>query len=189
MNKTVFIKAKARKSAAFTIAEILTVVSIMMVLAGLSSPLITYCFRSSYNSRAQSEIKAIENALECYKAEYGGYPPLDTSAVIEPKIHVDFVANENAVITNGVWTNSRFIYEALTGGPRPLIKFKPSQLIVTNLNGVVYHLIKDPYGKPYGYNPINPRRNAGGFDLWSCGSDGKSEYLNSQTADDINNWK
>jgi hypothetical protein len=170
--------------------------AIILILVGFTSPLIGYIFRHSSDCRVRAEIKSMENALEAYKADNGSYPPLDPgqmdgSAPVAPKIHTNFVSQVTPSVITGPWTNSRFIYQALTAGPKAYIVFKPHQLIQTNLDGVACNLIKDPYGRPYGYNPANPLVNPGSFDLWSAGPDNKSSYPTNLTlnSDDTGNWR
>jgi prepilin-type N-terminal cleavage/methylation domain-containing protein len=187
-------RRKTQHTAAFTLIEIVTAIAIILVLASISSPLVGYATKSSFDSRTRAEIRAIENALEAYKADNGSYPPLDPSqmagcAVGEPNVYTNFAANAAPVITNGAWANSRFIYQALTKGSKVYITLKPNQLITTNLDGVACTLIMDGYGHPYGYNPASPRANPGTFDFWSCGIDGKSQYFSVQSSDDIGNWR
>src|SRR2546428_11547625 len=59
---------------AFTLVELLTVIVIIMVLAGLVIYGAAYANRKSALARAQNEIKAMEAACESYKADNGTYP-------------------------------------------------------------------------------------------------------------------
>ena len=59
---------------AFTILELLIVISIIIVLAGLILATSGYVQKKGARSRAEAEIAALSAALENYKADNGIYP-------------------------------------------------------------------------------------------------------------------
>ena len=59
---------------AFTLIELLTVIAIILVLAGLLLHIAGSANYKSSLARAQAEIQAISTALESYKADNGTYP-------------------------------------------------------------------------------------------------------------------
>jgi type II secretory pathway pseudopilin PulG len=59
---------------AFTLIELLIVMSIIIVLAGLILATSGYVQNKGYRSRAEAEIAAMSAALESYKADNGLYP-------------------------------------------------------------------------------------------------------------------
>ena len=61
-------------SNAFTILELLIVISIIIVLAGLILATSGYVQNKGARSRTEAEIAAISAALENYKADNGIYP-------------------------------------------------------------------------------------------------------------------
>src|SRR3954470_15205988 len=63
-----------KRTRAFTIVELLIVMAIMIVLAGLILATTGYVQKKGYRSRAEAEIAAISAALESYKADNGAYP-------------------------------------------------------------------------------------------------------------------
>jgi type II secretory pathway pseudopilin PulG len=164
--------ALRNSSAAFTLIELVAVLGIIFTLMGIILGAAGYITRNAMESRTKAEIKVIETALEAYKADQGGYPPIDMSA-----------------ITNGMagGVYSTFIYRALSGANngKVYIQFKPSQI-----SGVGSSIILiDPYGNALGYNPKTPTANPMSFDLYSNGFDGKTFYpAISNNVDDIGNW-
>src|SRR5882672_10588162 len=60
--------------AAFTILELLVVMTIIIVLAGLILATSGYVQKKGARSRAEAEIAAMSTALESYKADNGIYP-------------------------------------------------------------------------------------------------------------------
>ena len=59
---------------AFTIIELLIVMTIILVLAGLILATAGYVQKKGARSRTEAEIAAISAALESYKADNGIYP-------------------------------------------------------------------------------------------------------------------
>ncbi len=70
------------ESSGFTLIEMLVVLVIIMVLAGIIVGAAKYARTKAARSRAQAEIAAIETALESYKSDYGAYPILRTERLI-----------------------------------------------------------------------------------------------------------
>ncbi len=75
---------KRNKKAAFTIVELLTVMSIIVILIGLLVPALNRVKRYSYEVKQRAQLKSIETALEFFNAEFDDYPdsgPLDPMGV------------------------------------------------------------------------------------------------------------
>jgi prepilin-type N-terminal cleavage/methylation domain-containing protein len=64
-----------RRARAFTLVELLVVISVIAVLAALTIPGLGVVKKRQYINTAQAEMQRIETALENYKAKYGVYPP------------------------------------------------------------------------------------------------------------------
>ena len=58
----------------FTLIELMTVVAIIAVLAGLILGIAGYAVRKADISRAMADMEKIKNALEEYRLAYGSYP-------------------------------------------------------------------------------------------------------------------
>lgn len=162
---------KFRDKSGFTLIELLVVIVIVMILVGVIIGAAKYSLTKAARSRAQSEVAAIENALESYKSDNGIYP-------VTPNVRP-------TTATAPLYANSAILYTALTT-PKAYLTFKPNQIA---FNGTVTYLI-DPFGSPYRYyctRPAQPdQTNSASFDLWSYGPDGKNDE---GTNDDISNWK
>jgi prepilin-type N-terminal cleavage/methylation domain-containing protein len=176
----------------FTLIEILSVMVIMLVLMGLIIGAFQYGTRKAMEARIRTEILALENALESYKAKYGGYPPLDPAVmsgdatVGEGFPATSFGAGSPYVKTGSTgaqeWLNSQYIFRALgTNNPDgPMYHFSDKQTMTfskiacSNAPGYPAKqkvtIIVDPMGQPYGYDPASPVMNPTSFDLWSVGS-------------------
>jgi prepilin-type N-terminal cleavage/methylation domain-containing protein len=63
------------RSAAFTLVELLVVIVIIAILAGLLLPVINMARNSARRFQIASEITNLASAVEAYKLKYGDYPP------------------------------------------------------------------------------------------------------------------
>jgi type II secretory pathway pseudopilin PulG len=160
---------------AFTIIELLVVISIIIILAGLILSTVGYVQKKGVRSRAEAEIAAMSAALENYKADNGIYPRDATNSTTD---------NLNAR-TSGNPTNyqtaSLFLYDSLFGsattgsrtaarGAKSYFVSKPNMLSPSDQTQNVQY-IRDPFGNSYGYSTAHQKNPATGynptFDLWS----------------------
>lgn len=72
-------RTRASRGAAFTLVELLVVISIIGLLAGLSLPAIQGALNSARKGKAKAEMQSIITALKAYQNEYGRLP--DSSAL------------------------------------------------------------------------------------------------------------
>lgn len=202
---------------AFTLIEVLTVISIIAILAGLVLSTAGYIQRKAALARAQSEIKAIEAACESYKADNGFYPIGKGTA---GSTATDLLCpgggspNYNPITSgNGSYQSAcAVLYQALTGdgndqltdtnatssigklgssgtGVRIYMELKPGQ---TGSNGTQYYIV-DPFGFSYGYSTVQATTGTNGynptFDLWStAGTTGSTSSSSNVQAKWITNW-
>ena len=182
----------------FTLIELLTVIAIILVLAGL---LINVASNANYKSsfaRGQSEIKAMETAMESYKADNGIYPrSTDTD-----NLNAQPVAGSSPADSTTYFAANKTLFQALSGVPatgttygKRYMEFKLSQL--NQSNGTTLSstttpdsntVIIDPFGAAYGYSTrgaygVEQKQTNTGldisgygynptFDLWSTGGYG-----------------
>src|SRR5262249_35844943 len=173
-------------SHAFTLIELILVVGIITVLAGLVLSTVGYARKKGARARAETEIAAMSSALENYKADNGVYVrgPAADMTVGNTLIPMNATDVLNAR-TDGNPTSpsfgkaSLYLYTQLsgdlTGLQQPTNKsyftFKP-QMLSTDSNGLVT-AIKDPFGNSYGYStanqadPVTPKGYNPTFDLWT----------------------
>jgi type II secretory pathway pseudopilin PulG len=160
-----------RAAGAFTLVELLIVMGIILVLAGLILATSNYVQTKGKRSRAEAEIAAMSAALENYKADNGVYPRdgvTDGLDVTTPAFS-DYDAP------------SLKLYEYLSGDSdhnraaetKTYFPFKPNQLSPVDQTQAVTS-IRDPFGNPYGYSTMkasDPTKNGFNptFDLWSVG--------------------
>jgi type II secretory pathway pseudopilin PulG len=159
---------------AFTIIELLVVISIIIILAGLILSTVGYVQKKGARSRAEAEIAAISAALESYKADNGIYPRnATTTDTLDPAATINLANYASA---------SLYLYERLSGdtnatrqppaGAKTYFAFKPNQLSPADQTQNVL-AIRDPFGNSYGYSTAKtatPNGTVGynpTFDLWS----------------------
>jgi prepilin-type N-terminal cleavage/methylation domain-containing protein len=156
---------------AFTLVELLIVIAIILVLAGLILATSNYVQTKGKRSRAEAEIAAMSATLENYKADNGIYPRDGVTDGLD--VTTTTLSNYDAP--------SLKLYEYLSGDSdhnraaetKTYFPFKPNQLSPVDQTQAVTS-IRDPFGNPYGYstmkasdstkNGFNPT-----FDLWSVG--------------------
>ena len=63
-----------RRRHAFTLVEILVVIGIIVVLAGILVPLVGRSMRQAKQIRTAADLQSIGTALEAFKADHGDYP-------------------------------------------------------------------------------------------------------------------
>src|SRR6266516_1112278 len=164
-----------RRYNAFTLIELIVVVTVITILAGLVLSTVGYARKKGARARAETEIAAMSAACESYKADNGVYPRDNPT----PGYTDALDAQQNGDPTQSVYQNaSLYLFTQLSGlnqnqppitGARSYFSFKP-QMLSIDTNGNVT-AIKDPVGNSYGYSTANQSDATKGynptFDLWS----------------------
>jgi len=70
----------SKKSTAFTLVELLVVISIIAILAGLLLPAVNGALESAKKTQGKSTAVQIAAAVSTYEMEYGKLPPLSSSS-------------------------------------------------------------------------------------------------------------
>ena len=168
----------------FTLVEMVTVITIILILSGLVIGTAGYIQKKGATSRAEAEIAAISAALESYKADNGIYP-----------ISTDVTASKT-VASTATNAGAAILYRELAGdtngdgtadaGVKTYMEFKPAMLNTNTTRRLI-----DPYGNNYVYLSGNSTtantNNTATFDLWSTG--GRSSVVGSEeTRYWIKNW-
>ena len=157
---------------AFTLIELIVVVTVITILAGLVLSTVGYVRKKAARARAETEIAAMSAACESYKADNGIYPrDATTTDTLDARATINMSTYQTA---------SQYLYGQLAGDPdfdgvpnsnsKSYMQFKPNMLGTDNANKVYP---RDPFGNSYGYSTIqaatqdttkgyNPT-----FDLWS----------------------
>src|SRR5229473_7161767 len=78
-----------RSEPSFTVIELLLVIAIIIILAGLILSTVGYVQKKGARSRAEAEIAAMSAALESYKADNGIYPRDTDTNNLDPIVDLD----------------------------------------------------------------------------------------------------
>ena len=184
------------RNAAFTVVELLIVMAIIVILAGLILATSSYVQKKGARSRAEAEIAAMSAALENYKADNGIYPRGNANGGTTSPSDTDSLDARLIVDPSTYRAASLFLYKQLSGdanGNRTIeatetgksyFQFKPNQLGPTDQSATVT-MIRDPFGNSYGYSTAYQADPTKGynptFDLWSTATETDSSRW-------IKNW-
>jgi prepilin-type N-terminal cleavage/methylation domain-containing protein len=175
---------------AFTLIELIVVVTVIVILTGLVLSTVGYVQKKAARSRAETEIAAMSAALENYKADNGTYPrgpataitigtvtiPANVTDTLDARTKGDPTSNTNPTYGE----SSLYLYTLLSGDSsgsrsptgKSYMDFKPKMLLPAGGAGFVT-AIADQFANSYGYSTAqaaNPGGAAGynpTFDLWS----------------------
>jgi prepilin-type N-terminal cleavage/methylation domain-containing protein len=175
-----------RRPSSFSLIELLTVIAIIAILAGLTIAAFTGVERTALRNRARNEIQAMGSALESYKADNGGYPIPAVTTFSTTNVYVTAAPN----LLSGIYQqSSATLYEQLSGytnvnyiyGTYPTppshvyYAFSPRQLGNNSTAATAPVFVQDPFGNSYGYfngNGTNmPFNGTNQYDLWSTAGD------------------
>ncbi len=176
----------------FTLIELLTVITIIVILAGLTVFSVSWIPRMVATKRAEVQVKLLDAAIFRYHADTGVYPEaLDpTGLAMYRALYGDGVGRDGIRGTDddgpldGRPDEGATVYlKELNPATNPL------GLLEGPVGGVPTRLV-DPFGNPwhYGGGRMNwPAMNNRDFDIHSPGADGEGSPT-SPGADDIHNW-
>lgn len=193
-------KSTKKKVLGFTLMELLTVMAIIAILAGLVLATMGFVMKKANRERATAEIAGMSNALESYKLDNGDYPRTVTvnsnvysSDTLDARTNLDAtsVAYKSAslvlyVALSGDANLDRSIDATEKAAGKIYYTFKPNMLFprVSGTSGLAVQFIADPFRNAYGYSTIgslSTSGTAGGynptFDLWSTAGSGTSATL------------
>ena len=173
-----------RANGGFTIIELLIVMAIIIVLAGLIIGTSGYVQKKGARSRAEAEIAAMSAALESYKADNGIYPRDSVTDGLNARSSTNPADYAAA---------SLFLYRSLSGqeangtpiaGAKSYFPFKPQMISGTRDAGGNVPIatgVRDPFGNHYGYSTANQANPSFGynptFDLWSTANGTPAEWI------------
>ena len=202
---------KKLNSDAFTLIELLSVMVIILVLAGITVPIVSSARTSAKKGVTSAQIGQLELALKQFESDFGVFPP-DSYISTDTPISlggIDIPVDPEDDIGTGTkclvfFLGSTFTFSStdFNGVYGPYIEFKksqltgtgvdfaddPAELFMEGVNGTreVFQF-KDPFGEYYIYNSSSPSNNTASFDIYSFGAD-KIDDSGDPASDDITNW-
>jgi type II secretory pathway pseudopilin PulG len=208
---------KERYNVAFTLIELIVVITVIIILTGLVLSTVGYAQKKGARARAETEIAAMSAACESYKADNGIYPRDPTANTATDALNARTMGDPTTTLYN---TASLVLYRALSGDrnldrnvtttdenfkidgttltpplsqlPQSYLTFKPNMLSPADQTQNV-QFVRDPFGNAYGYSTANQFDPAKGynptFDLWStCGLTTNPPGTDTITPQWIKNW-
>ncbi len=98
---------KARQSG-FSLVELLTVISIIGLIAGLVVGVGPAVQRKMREARVKSDLSQIVTAIENYKAKFGVYPPDNQTPIVDSQSHLPFPNQLFYELTGCVYSKNTF---------------------------------------------------------------------------------
>lgn len=180
--------------AAFTLIEVMVVITIIVILAGLVVGGMEYANQRSASEKAKTQIALLSKGIEEYKLDMGAYPATDN---ISGSLTTSAGSSTSSIIFNALyWTPA-------SGNQRiylPELDPATTKQGWTTGTASATTTITDPWGNQYCYRSSTSATGAtnnstinADFDLWSMGKDGKTNASSANTtistnADDIRNF-
>jgi type II secretory pathway pseudopilin PulG len=144
---------------AFTLIELIVVITVIVILTGLVLSTVGYAQKKGARARAETEIAGISAALESYKADNATYPrncsttnQLNSTNDGNP---ADYAAACRYMY--GEVTGDRDFDGVTDSGAKSYMTFKPTSMLRADMsqppsssNPVT--AIRDPFGNSYGYS-------------------------------------
>ena len=166
---------KLRTTSAFTLVEMLTVMAVIAILAGLIVQVNAFAHKKAALARAEGEIRTMVAACEAYKGDFGGYPREESvTDDLDPRTDGNSGSEKYQKA-------SLILYKAISGdakqgvNPEPpatstdnpdgkpetkgYCEFRPDQLHKNSSGEIKY--IQDPFGNSYGYSTAGAKTEEG----------------------------
>lgn len=186
MNANKSLKVNVRRG--FTLVELLTVITIIVILAGLTVGTMGWVQRKAAVNKARAQLALLENGLERYHADTGIYPEArDTKGLI--LYYCLFGDGVGADGIRGTSDDGAVDGKPDEGATVYLSELDPHSNSMQLLDGAkdkAPDRLMDPFGNAWSYTggeKYKRNLNNPDFDLSSYGPDGRNK-----TDDDISNY-
>src|SRR6266542_6267996 len=145
-------RTKGRYNVAFTLIELIVVITVIVILTGLVLSTVGYAQKKGARARAETEIAAMSAACESYKADNGIYPRDTTNNTTDNLAALTASPTPDPRPTSYDPNDSRYtaasfyLYAQLSGNPsgdrstytqRTYFQFKPNMLLPPGGTGIV----------------------------------------------------
>lgn len=198
-NAAIPVRSSSRR--AFTLIELMVVVAIMAILAGLVFGAMQGMGQNAKRKKAGVQIAALELGLEMFRQEYGDFP----ISAADPEID----AEEGSSVLYQALSGDGNDRLQLTGTPQPSrgeigsshkalmeqldAKRDPFKMVMQRSESIYY--VSDPWGQPYRYvchqnksDRQSGQRNPASYDLFTHGQTTEEELANGGVGSDQKQW-
>ncbi len=177
----------------FTLVELLTVVTIIVILSGMVMGVSGFVQRKAAIDKAKTQLELFNLKITEYMTDSGGFLPPTSEEDVEARsgLIIYRMLYGDGIGADGIAGTADD--GALDGRPDEgavvyLADLDPNnnnQNMINKRGGEVPVELVDPWGNPWRFRNQkgDPSQENPDFDLWSTGPDGKNG-----TADDIKNW-
>lgn len=162
---------KSRLPQAFTLIEMITVIAVIVVLAGLVISVAGYVQNKGAREKALTQIKNLELQCGAYKTDNGTFPRNEDTDLLDARIHLSPISGSSGPLYQNA---SRYLYSCLSGdfdpprkpdnqpeaGERVYYAFKRDELsFAKDGTGAIQSInyIQDPFGNCFGYSTIGAK--------------------------------
>lgn len=164
-----FATMKRRLPHAFTLIEMVTVVAVIVVLAGMVLSVAGYVQNKGAREKTLTQIKNLSLQCEAYKVDNGTFPQNADTDLLDARMHFSPISGSSAPMYQKA---SRYLYSCLSGDFEPPDKpdnqpeehvyyaFKRDELsfVKDGAGGIKsINYVQDPFGNCYGYSTIGAK--------------------------------
>ncbi len=193
-NKKIHVRMKF-----FTLVELLTVIAIILILAGLVIGGVKIAMDKALEAKARAQLEQIQSAIMMYKQEFGNYPMFPivftgtTATIFTSSTGAPILESFVKGADDGTYYHGLQPMSATNTGKNCFVDVTSLKFGLDSKSGT-YRYCLDPYGRAYFYNyntTFTGAHNKTTFDLWSWGKDSTGNYLTNTAStnwDNITNW-